>query len=158
MVMGICLRYAQREDLAQDIFQDVFVKVFTQLDRLENEAALPGWIKSITIREAINAYQHQIRRSHETLDEIPESHQRIDLDLSILEGLDQEKLLALIQSLGNSHRMVFNLFCIEGYNHKEIGERLQISESSSRVYLSQAKKTLQEKILFLENPKKIAYG
>jgi len=158
LVMGICLRYARNSDLAQDILQEAFIKVFTQLHQVKNEKALPGWIRSLTIRVALNYYKSQIQKQHEPIEDVMVNHEACEAGVAILSELEHDRLLALIQELKDSYRMVFNLFCIEGYTHKEISEKLGITEASSRVYLTKAKKTLQEKILFTSNENKIAYG
>ncbi|MEM9329115.1 MAG: sigma-70 family RNA polymerase sigma factor [Bacteroidota bacterium] len=158
LVMGICLRYAGNSDLAQDMLQEAFLKVYTQLHQLENEKALPGWIRSLTIRVALNYYKQQMQKEHEPMEHVMVNAQNYEVDVTILSELEHERLLTLIQELKDSHRMVFNLFCIEGYTHKEISQKLGITEASSRVYLTKAKKVLQEKILFTGDQNRIAYG
>jgi len=158
MVMGICLRYAGEEELAKDMLQETFIKVFTQLNDLNTQDALAGWIKTIAIRVAINYYKYHLNREHDRLDRITETQQQNDDHLVVLSGLAKEQLLIMIQELDDHYRLVFNLYCIEGYSHKEIAEQLTITERTSRVYLNRARKLIRHKIFNSENPRKQAYG
>ncbi|MEM6632512.1 MAG: sigma-70 family RNA polymerase sigma factor [Bacteroidota bacterium] len=147
MVMGICRRYARHTADADDLFQEVFIKIFVQLKTLKNPEALGGWIKTIAVRTSLTYYQKQKTKNHENWKEIEELKEvSSERDKEIISDLDLEILLACLQHLPDSHRMVFNLFVIEGYRHQEIAELLSISEASSRVYLTQARKTLQKHV------------
>jgi RNA polymerase sigma factor (sigma-70 family) len=140
---GICLQYASSEEDAQDIMQDGFVKVFKKLDQVKNSAAFPGWIRRVMINTALEKYRSQVHlhRIDDVKDDADEA-----LDNGIFENLTCQELITLIQTLTPRYRMVFNLYAIEGYNHKEISEELGISVGTSKSNLSRARAILQEKI------------
>lgn len=140
----VCLRYAQDESAAQDIFQDAFVKIYQNLHRIESSAHLPGWIKKIVVYTAIDFLRSSAKYTQ---------HQKIDTayhlaatDHNILQQLGAEEIMSLVQKLPPRTRMVFNLYVMEGYTHKEIGELLSINEGTSKSQLFEAKKALQKAI------------
>ncbi len=148
MIMGLCLRYSRREEDAKDIFQEAFIKIFLELHKLQNPQAFISWARSITIRVALSFYKKKGQKVYQSLDEIANTEGEAFLRESDIEAyLETETLLGYLQELPDNQRMVFNLFAIEGYSHKEIGELLQIEPTSSRVYLAKARKALQKKIL-----------
>ncbi len=140
---GICLQYATNEEDAQDILQDGFIKVFAKLDQVKIPAAFPGWIRRLMINTALEKYRSQviIQRMDDVRGEIPE-----ESDSGIFSELASEELVALIQTLSPKYRMVFNLYAIEGYSHKEISEELGVSVGTSKSNLSRARSILQGKI------------
>ena len=140
---GICLQYASGEEDAQDILQEGFIKVFGKLDQVKNPAAFPGWIRRIMINTALEKYRSQVLLQR--VDDAKDENLVLSGD-EVLNDLTCEELVALIQTLSPKYRMVFNLYAIEGYNHKEISETLGISVGTSKSNLSRARAILQEKI------------
>lgn len=140
---GLCLQYANCEDDAQDILQDGFIKIFAKLDQVKNPAALPGWIRRVMINTALERYRSQIILQR--VDEVREEFDEFTGN-EALERITCEELTGLIQTLTPRYRMVFNLYAIEGYSHKEISEELGISIGTSKSNLSRARTILQEKI------------
>ena len=140
---GICLQYASNEDDARDIMQEGFIKVFGKLDQVKNPAAFPGWIRRVMINTALEKY-----RSHVHLQRIDDVKEEADeaVENGIFENLTCQELVDLIQTLTPRYRLVFNLYAIEGYSHKEISEELGISVGTSKSNLSRARAILQEKI------------
>ena len=140
---GICMQYASSEEDAQDILQEGFIKVFNKLDQVKNPAAFPGWIRRVMINTALEKYRSQVilQRVDDVKDDLTN-----EVGNSVLENLTSHELVDLIQSLTPRYRMVFNLYAIEGYNHKEISEELGISVGTSKSNLSRARVILQEKI------------
>lgn len=141
---GICLRYASNEQDAQDILQDGFVKIFTKLDQFHFKGSLEGWMRRIMVNTALErfrskGYLHSLQtHSIETYD-APE-------DASVFEQLAANDLMEMIQGLTPQYRMVFNLYAIEGYSHKEICSMLGIKEGTSKSNLSRAREILKEKV------------
>src|SRR5882757_3541963 len=118
-LMGLCRRYTRNREDAQDILQESFIKIFVNIKRVETEAKLESWMKSVTVRTAIDHY-HKSRKNDmiqysETEYEI--SDNAVNL---LVEELSDEFLIALISELPEGCRMVFNLCEVEGYNHTEI--------------------------------------
>lgn len=138
---GVCLRYAGSYDEAQDILQEGFIKVFEKLHTFRERGSLEGWIKRIMIRTAIEKYRERIY--HLSVDELHENGGHAE-DNSGPEKIGLSELLNLIQMLPDQYRLVFNLSVLEGLSHKEIGEMLGITESTSRSNLSRARYILQE--------------
>lgn len=144
---GIALRYAHNQEDAKDILQDGFVKVFQNLNKFKGIGVFEGWMRRIFVNTAIEHY----RKKNNTY-ELQESHeeQTTDRELSALDKMATDEILNMVKSLPNGYRTVFNLFAIEGYAHKEIGQMLNISEGTSKSQFARAKAMLQEKIKNLE--------
>jgi len=143
-MLAICLRYARNRQEAEDIFQDGFVKVFTHLKEFESQGSFEGWIRKIMIHTALRTNKKKyISHEEAGLDHVPE-----DMILpEVFSLLSEAELIKLISSLPDGYRIVFNMYAIEGFSHKEIGEMLGIEESTSRSQLAKARKLLQEKVL-----------
>ncbi len=140
---GLCLKYANDKDDAKDIMQDAFIKVFQKIDQFGDKGSFEGWVRRIMINTALEKYRSQV--TIYSLDErMPLSSEGVQS--SVIDDLSAEDLLGLISQLTPKYRMVFNLYAIEGYNHKEIGEMLGISEGTSKSNLSRARIILQEKV------------
>ena len=140
---GICLQYASGDEDAQDIMQEGFVKVFRKLDQVKKTAAFPGWIRRVMINTALEKYRSQVHLQR--IDDVREEADEA-MDDGIFENLTCQELLVLIQTLSPQYRMVFNLYAIEGFSHREIGEELGISVGTSKSNLSRARAILQQKI------------
>lgn len=141
---GVCLRYAQSYDEAQDLLQEGFIKVFENLKSLKNEKDLEGWIRRIMVNTAIEKYRVRIKDLTLYKDELGFSLMQNN-NLGI-EKLKLNDLFELIHSLPIQYRLIFNLYVIEGYSHKEIAKELNITESTSRSNLTRARTILQKAI------------
>jgi RNA polymerase sigma factor (sigma-70 family) len=141
---GVCLRYAGSYDEAQDILQEGFIKVFEKLHTFREQGSLEGWVKRIMINTAIEKYRERIY--YLSVEDLSENGGHAE-DNSGPEKLGLSELLNLIQILPDQYRLVFNLSVLEGMSHKEIGEMLGISESTSRSNLSRARTILQDWII-----------
>ena len=143
-MFGICLRYASDYQTAEDILQEGFVKVFKNLDRFRGEGSFEGWMKRIFINTAIEYHRKSLRHiNHSALDD---QHLQYSFSPEAIQQLFKEDLLKLLQSLPVGYRTVFNLYAIEGYNHREIGEMLNISEGTSKSQLARARAYLKKLI------------
>lgn len=148
-MFGVCLRYARNRMDAEDILQDGFIKVFNNLKSFRNLGSIEGWLRRIMINTAINYYKKPSTHYHTNVDtDTMEDNEIYDED--IISDITTKELLSYIRDLPEGYRMVFNLYAIEGYKHKEIGEMLDISENTSKSQLAMAKKVLQEKIKILD--------
>ena len=140
---GICLRYAKTDFEAEDVFQEAFVNVFQNINTFR-DGTFSSWIRRIFVNAAINNYRRN-KRHYDHLDsqdlEVSDNGQ-----LSGLDELNTQELMALINELPEGYRLVFNLNIVEGYSHKEIGELLQIAEATSRSQLARAKNLLKKKL------------
>jgi RNA polymerase sigma-70 factor (ECF subfamily) len=143
ILMGVCLRYCRTRAEAEDALQESFIRIFDKLDLYDFRGSFEGWMKRLTVNVALKGYQRK-RFTHEQsgIDSIPE---RGGAPTAYAQ-LGEQELMALIHELPEGYRLVFNLYAIEGYSHKEIAETLGIQEASSRSQLLKARKLLQRKI------------
>lgn len=151
VMLGVCMRYCKNRIDAEDVMQDGFIKVFSQIHRFRFEGSFEGWMKRIMINAAIDNYQTNLK--HAFHEDIGDSIQdRVIADDNGDDDLPEElkiphaRLMEMIQELPDGYRMVFNLYAIENYNHREIGTLLGISENTSKTQLLKARKVLRKKI------------
>ena len=143
-MMMICLRYSKSDLEAEDILQESFIKIFKNLKNLREYTNVAAWIKRIVINTALN-YQRSKLYLYPMVDV---EHLKITYDENIaLSSFHQEELLNMIQELPLGCQVIFNLYAIEGYTHKEIAEKLDISEGTSKSQYSRAKSLLQIKLM-----------
>lgn len=143
-MMGVCLRYINEKETARDILQDGFVKVFTSIGTFSGIGSFEGWIRKIFVNCALEFLRKSdVLREATEWDNITEPVPAGD---SVISELSAADLMKLIQELPTGFRMVFNLFAIEGYSHKEIGDMLNITESTSRSQYTRARQLLQKKV------------
>ncbi len=147
-MLGVCMRYAKSTFEAEDMLQMGFVKVFSRIGHYRKEGSFEGWIRRIMVNTAIETYRKNMRGGYYTED-IEEVHDHPQQSFS-MDTLECEDLLKLIQALPDGYRIVFNMYALEGYSHKEIAETLKISEGASKSQLSRARAWLKEKITQLE--------
>lgn len=146
-MMGICLRYAKDTFEAEDVLQMGFVKVFQKVSDFRGEGSFEGWVRRIMLNTAIESYRKNLRNLNIVdIDEVYDQPQNT-FDMS---GLELKDLLKLVQQLSNGYRLVFNMYVIEGYSHKEIAKQLGITEGASKSQLSRARAILKEKIIKME--------
>ena len=138
---GICVRYARTGFEVEDIFQEAFVKVFTHLHRFNKQGSLDGWIRRIVVNTAVDSYKKNLLfKEHVSYDTAPDDElATVTLD----DNLQETDLLNLLNQLPDGYRLVFNLYAIEGYSHKEIADLLHINEGTSKSHLAKARKYLQ---------------
>lgn len=146
-MMAVCRRYARHELEAEDILQDAFIKVFDNLGKFKFKGSFEGWIRRIVINTALKNFQ---RASFQKEQLGLGNYDEQSIDPEAVSHLQEEELLNLISKLPDGYRIVFNLYVIEGYSHKEISEMLKIGESTSRSQLVKARKMLKEQILKIQ--------
>lgn len=146
LMLGICMRYARDRSEAEDMLQDGFVKIFMNIDKYSGTGSFEGWMKRIIVNTAITFYHKHCKHFHH--DDIFEWQESISDTHSDTE-FTREELFSVINDLSDGYRMVFNLYAIEGYKHKEIAEMLGIEENTSKSQYSRAKKIIQKKLMAL---------
>ena len=151
-MFGVCLRYCKDRDLAEDVLQEGFIKVFKSIDRFRGSGSLEGWIRRIMVNTALEHHRRAARFL--PLVDLDEAYDQ-DAGHDLVAEMSHKEILALIQELPDGFRTIFNLYAIEGFNHREIGEKLGISEGTSKSQYSRARRQLQEKIQQLHTT---AYG
>lgn len=140
-LFSLCLKYSKNYAEAEDNLQDTFITVFKKIKQFESKGSFEGWIKRVTINTALQRY-----RSQGVFDIVNEG-QIEDVVIEVEEDeLSIDYLLGLIQELPDRYRLVFNLYALDGYSHKEIAAMLDISIGTSKSNLSRARMILKEKI------------
>lgn len=141
---GVCIRFAKNRMGAEDIMQEGFVKVFDKLEQYNDQGSFEGWIRKTIVNTAINHYKKNINHNKELdIDEVTIKNQ---LEPRVIDQLTVNELMEVIRELPEGYRLVFNLFVVEGYSHKEIAEKLDITENTSKSQLSRARNVLQQQI------------
>jgi RNA polymerase sigma-70 factor (ECF subfamily) len=140
---AVCLRYASNADDAQDLLQEGFIKVYRNLAKFRKEGSFEGWMRRVFVNTAIEHYRKKVN-----LNSIGDREEQTiaDSSLNILDQLGEQDIIRLVQELAPGYRSVFNMYVIEGYSHKEIGEIMGISEGTSKSQLARAKAILQKKV------------
>lgn len=141
-LMAICIRYTKDRNHAQDALQETFVNVFKYINSYKGNGSFEGWLKRIAVNCSIT-FQKKIRPIH-FADEMEMDRVSQAQIPDIYSTLGKEDILKLLDRLPKSYHVVFNLNVIEGYNHQEIGDILNITASTSRATLSRARAKLIE--------------
>ena len=145
----VCIRYVGDRVLAEDILQDGFVTLFTRIDSYKGEGSFEGWARRIFVTTALMSLR---KKDALKLSDELETVRGMKTEISgQMENIGYKELMELVMSLPTGFRTVFNMYAVEGYSHKEIGDILGISEVTSRSQFSRARALLQSKIKEREN-------
>lgn len=144
-MLGVCMRYTKDIDEAQDVLQDGFIKIFNKLPDFESKGSLEGWVRRIMVNTALDHYRKN--KKHQANVDVNSVEYMLEKDDFTIESINAEDLLKIIQAIPEGYRVVFNLFAIEGYSHKEIADRLGVTESTSKSQFSRAKKLLRKLLI-----------
>jgi RNA polymerase sigma factor (sigma-70 family) len=148
-MLGVCIRYFRNIDEAEDALQEGFIKIFNNIDKFRNEGSFEGWIRRIIVNTSLNYYKSNLKHYYGT--DYEELEEFIEDDKLNFDNLSVAFLLKTIQDLPEGYRLVFNLYEIEGYSHKEIAEMLGVSVNTSKSQLMKAKRSLQKVLVKKEN-------
>lgn len=138
---GLCYRYVRHAMEAEDILVTAFTKIFERIGQFKGEGSFEGWMRRIMVNEALTHLRKSRTMYLET--ELEQADREPDYD-RLSDHLEEEDLLKMIQELPPGYRLVFNMYAIDGYSHKEIAEQLGISENTSKSQLSRARVYLQK--------------
>ena len=143
-MFAVCIRYMGDRMAAEDVLQDGFVTLFSKLDSFSGIGSFEGWARKIFVNTALMS----LRKSDvlKESEDIAEARSLAGDHTSAVQDLGYKELLRLIGELPPGFRTVFNMYVLEGYSHKEIGEALGITENTSRSQLQRARTLLQSKI------------
>lgn len=147
-MMGVCLRYCSNMDEAEDALQEGFVKVFTKISEFKRDGSFEGWIRRIMVNTALDLLRKN--KKHAFNASIDDVNVHLTDGETALNQLAAEDLLLLLSKLPTGYRVVFNMFAIEGFSHKEIAEHLGVTESTSKSQYSRARAFLKESLERLE--------
>jgi RNA polymerase sigma-70 factor (ECF subfamily) len=143
-LMGVCLRYAHDRDEAQDMLQDGFIKIFQKLNAYSGTGSFGGWLHRTVVNTCLDTLRKNSKFKYSV--EIEKAEYLVNVDETAITQIRTKELLKLIQNLPEGYRVVFNMFAIEGYGHKEIAEKLGISENTSKSQYRKARLWLQKAI------------
>ncbi len=157
-MMSLCLRYSSSRDEAKDFLQEGFIKIFDKIGQYKEEGSFEGWMKRIFVNTAIDYIRKNNNKSFIGIESLPEANsveeqEYNEYDHSKEISYSHEELLTAINSIGDDFKIVFNMFIIENYSHKEIAEILSIKEETSRSRLIRAKHKIKEFLLSTKNTK-----
>lgn len=146
-MLAICMRYAKDRMEAEDVLQMGYIKIFSKIQEFKGEGSFEGWMRRIMVNTAIESYRKNLRSLQ--LVPIDEAFEQSSTGFDF-SRLGMQDLLKVIQKLADGYRLVFNMYAIEGYSHKEIAEELGITEGASKSQLSRARAILKEEIIKME--------
>lgn len=147
-MMSICMRYTHNEDDAIEVLHNGFLKVFKNIHRFDPlKAGLYTWIRSIMIHSAIDYIRQNAK--HRKWVEIEYAAEPY-VDSEAVSKLNVQEILRLVRKLPPASRAVFNLYIMEGYTHREIGQMMRISEGTSKWHLSEARRMMQKFLTTLQ--------
>lgn len=142
-MMGLSLRYVKSREEAEDVVQEGFIKVFNHLKNFRFDCALEGWIARIMVNTAITFYNRNRKTAFE--EDINNINEDINHNCeSVGQNLQAQDLLKLINMLPDGYKLVFNMFAIEGYSHKEISVMLGVTENTSKTQYFKARNYLKK--------------
>ena len=141
-LFSLCLKYSKNYVEAQDNLQDSFLTIFEKIEQYNNKGSFEGWMKRIVINTALQRY-----RKESVLDVIKDDNvAEVTIEIETEENVSLSFLLDIIQQLPDRYRLVFNLYVLDNYSHKEIAKMLNISVGTSKSNLSRSRVILKEKI------------
>ena len=140
-LFSVCLKYCKNYAEAEDNLQDAFVIIFNKISQYKHKGSFEGWLKRITINTALQRYRNQ------SVFEIIDDTNIEDVEVTVEDDdVSIEFLLQIIQELPDRYRLVFNLYVLDGYSHKDIADMLEITTGTSKSNLARARKILKDKI------------
>lgn len=141
VLFSISLKYSRSYSEAEDNLQDAFIMIFEKIHQFKHKGSFEGWLKRITVNMCLQRYRKQ--KVFEIVSEEALKAEEVYVEE---DNYSLQFLLSCIQGLPDRYRMVFNLYTLDGFSHKEIAEKLKISEGTSKSNLSRAKEILRRKI------------
>jgi len=153
--MSICLRYSKHREEAMEIVNDGFVKAFSNLKRYKDHTSFKAWLRRILINASIDYYRRNEKHYHNVAISYAKDEY---VSEDALSKIQEKEVISLIQQLPPSYRMVFNLFVIEGFNHREIADKLGISIGTSKSNLAVARSKLKRELLKLNQESVLGHG
>lgn len=141
-MLAVCLRYVGEFE-AEDVLVSAFMKIFDKIGQFSGEGSLEGWIRRIMVNESLMHLRKN--KNIQYAEDIETAEREMSGELADAQ-LEVDDLMQMVQELPDGYRMVFNLYAIEGYSHKEIAQQLNISEGTSKSQLSKARNMLRQKL------------
>ena len=154
LLYGVALRYSYNQTTAEDILQDSFVKIFANIQEFRFAGSFEGWLKKVVINTAITGFYKDRKHHHHAdltdyEDTLPDENAEFDSA-----EFTREELQNVIDSLPEGYKMIFNLYAIEGFKHREIAEMLGIDINTSKSQFMRARESIIRKLTELKQFKK----
>lgn len=146
-MLAVCMRYAKDRMEAEDSLQLGYIKIFQKVTEYRGDGSFEGWMRRIMVNTAIESYRRNIKSMNVV--PIDDAYEQPATGFDF-HRLGMQDLMKLIKNLADGYRLVFNMYAIEGYSHKEISEMLGISEGASKSQLSRARAILKQEIIKME--------
>ncbi|MCK9401802.1 MAG: sigma-70 family RNA polymerase sigma factor [Chitinophagaceae bacterium] len=140
-MLSVCYRFGQSREDAEDMLQEGFIKIFTQIHTFQNKGAFEGWIRRIVVHTCIN-FLKKHKKFNESVDLAYANYIQVREE-TVPSIMQARQIIECIRLLPVGYRTVLNLYALEGYSHKEIGEMLDIEESTSRSQYTRSKAMLE---------------
>lgn len=137
-IYTISMRYVKDADVAKDCLQESLIQIFRKIHLYEERGKFRAWISAVTVKKCLDVIRKEKRHIYSEIDAVPEPGYREQVSLK----MEQEDVMRFLATLPDSYRIALNMFLVEGYNHKEIGAHLGVTESSSRSLVSRARKMI----------------
>lgn len=159
VLRGICYRYSNSKTEAEDILHDVFIKIFLKIDQFKGKGSFEGWMKRIAVNQSLSEYKEKTKHGYTVDIDDKKISNEINNPFATSESTDDaksvisqkafthEELLDVVNSLPEGYRLVFNLYAIDNYKHKEIADMLGFTVNTSKSKLLRARKMIQERLL-----------
>lgn len=146
VLFGICLKYSPNRAEAEDNLQDAFITIFKRIEQYQGKGSFEGWMKRVTVNTALQKYRK--KKPYDITDEA----QIEDVEVVVEQNdIPLDFLLKIVQELPDRYRLVFNLYVLDGYSHKEIAEMLGISDGTSKSNLARARVILKKKVIIYKD-------
>jgi RNA polymerase sigma-70 factor (ECF subfamily) len=145
LMMSIGMRYCNNWDDAKEVVNSSFLKIFTKIDNYGGKGSFEGWMKRTVVNTALDFIKSK-KFENVGFDDINTYDEDVYIENEAAGNIDAEDILKLVQTLPDATRAVFNLYVLEGYKHKEISEKLGISEGTSHWHLLNARRLLKDKL------------
>ncbi len=138
-----CLKYAPNYEEAQDILQDTFIVIFKKIDQFKDDGSFEGWCRRIAVNTALQRYRKKKVFNLVNEDQIKD----VEVEIEETDDVDLTSLLGMVQQLPERYRMVFSMYVLDGYSHREIANMMEITEGTSKSNLARARQHLKEMII-----------
>jgi RNA polymerase sigma factor (sigma-70 family) len=148
-MLAVVMRYLRNMDEAEDTLQDGFVKIFQKIGEFKMEGSLEGWIRRIMVNTALDMLRKNKKLLGDT--QLDDVSYKIAFEDHGFEDMNLQHLLRMIDALPDGYRVVFNMFAIEGYSHKEIADTLGVTENTSKSQYSRARAFLRNQLEKVES-------
>ncbi len=148
-LLGVCMRYVADKSEAEDILQDAFLKIFNNIKEYNGKGHFEGWMRKIVVNTAITHFhKHKKHYYHDDIDDVEDAD--VMYNITPETEYDEKELLKLLNKMPDGYRVIFNLYAVEGFKHKEIAEKLNIEENTSKSQYLRAKKWLVKEMSNLD--------